>query len=548
LTVQNDNEISNFEDQPLELDTGDWKSDETGVWRQGMGGVEIACTHPIMPVQRLRNIDTGELKIRLQFRRGSQNRKSWSNILIGLDTLANAKNIVNLAQIGVSVTSGKRAQSLVDYLADVMDRNYDIIPETRSVSRMGWNEEGFSPYVDGIVFDGNDNFSRTFKAIGPHGHFKDWLDAVNEVRHYSLAARVVLAASFASALVEPLGVLPFFVHLWGMDSGSGKTTGLMLAASVWGNPAVGGPYLATFKSTAVGTEILAGFLHSLPVILDELQLARDSRGKINFNVYELASGSGKLRSNKALGLAHTPTWANCFITSGETPLVAENDGAGAVNRVIEVECKAEAKVVEDGHKTANTLKEHYGHAGKAFIERLTEDGGIEKAKRFYEAYYAGCLRNDAVEKQAHAAALILTADTLICEWIFKDNYRLEVKDIAEYLKTKEAVSAAERGYAYMCDWVAQNSAKMQGRTDIDVYGRIDGNTAYIIRSVFYTACESAGISAKALLSHLKSKGLIEVRNGSRAVTVGKSLGGSKVECVALKLPADDMQDNELEPF
>ena len=86
--------------------------------------------------------------------------------------------------------------------------------------------------------------------------------------------------------------------------------------------------------------MMAGFLHSLPLFLDDLQLAKDKHGNVIFNVYDLASGSGKLRSNKALGLNYTPTWANCFITSGETPIVGENDGAGAVNRVIEIECLA----------------------------------------------------------------------------------------------------------------------------------------------------------------------------------------------------------------
>ena len=42
---------------------------------------------------------------------------------------------------------------------------------------------------------------------------------------------------------------------------------------------------------------MAGFLHSLPLFMDELQLAKDRHGRVNFNVYELAAGSGKLRGN-----------------------------------------------------------------------------------------------------------------------------------------------------------------------------------------------------------------------------------------------------------
>ena len=547
--VKSENEITAFEDQEIELDSGDWKTSENGVWRNGpLGGIEIACPHPITIKARLKNIDTCEVKLVIRFRRGSNSRKTWIDVPVGQDILANAKNIVSLAQIGIAVTSGKRAQSLVDYLDELHNRNYDIIPEMKSVSRLGWNEEGFSPYQNGIVFDGNGNFQKTFDAIGPHGSSKAWLEEVLQVRKYSITVRIILAASLASVLIEPLGCLPFFVHLWGMDSGTGKTVALMLAASIWGNPAVGGPYLTTFKSTAVGTEVLAGFLNSLPVILDELQLARDNRGRINFNVYELGSGSGKLRSNKSLGLSPTPTWSNCFITSGETPLVGDNDGAGALSRVIEVECKADAKVVEDGHRTANVLKANYGHAGKEFVYRLQQptapgrdDTNMSLARSLYESYFTACLKCNAVDKQAHSAALILTADSLAENWIFRDGLRLTPEDIAEYLRTADTVSAANRGYAYMCDWVVQNGSKLKGSSDTEFYGLIDAesNKVYILRNVFFSACENAGISPKALLSHLKSKGLIDTYASRRNFTISKSINGVKTEYVAMHLPKQD---------
>src|SRR5699024_6386221 len=106
---------------------------------------------------------------------------------------------------------------------DVLDLNQDIIPEVKSVSRMGWNEEGFSPYVSGIVFDSADTFRGAYNAITQVGSYDEWKAEALDARSYSLTARIVLAASFASVLVEPLGCLPFFVHLWGMDSGTGKT-------------------------------------------------------------------------------------------------------------------------------------------------------------------------------------------------------------------------------------------------------------------------------------------------------------------------------------
>ena len=50
---------------------------------------------------------------------------------------------------------------MVDFLRDAIDKNQDIIPEVKAVSRMGWNEEGFSPYVGGVAFDRNPAISST---------------------------------------------------------------------------------------------------------------------------------------------------------------------------------------------------------------------------------------------------------------------------------------------------------------------------------------------------------------------------------------------------
>ncbi len=543
-----DTNITDFEQSELELNTGEWVANEYGVYRYGVNGPEYACTHPIYPCERLRNIDTNEMKLTIAYKRGLKNRNLWNYQTIDYDMAMNAKNIVSLAKLGISVTSGKRAQNLVDYLADIIDLNYDFIPERKSVSRLGWNEEGFSPYIGDIVFDGHDQFGRMFDAVKPHGNLEDWLEEVKRVRKYSLTARIVLASSFASVLVGPMGCVPFFVHLWGMASETGKTVAQMVAASVWAEPTRGGDYFKTFKATSVGFEVMAGFLRSLPLVIDELQLSKDARGKMIFNVYELESGSGKMRSNKTLGIAATARWENCFITSGETPITNEQDGAGALNRVIEIECLSENKVIENGHRTAECMKKNYGHAGKMFVELLCEDGVMDIAKKRYSELFEEYTSMKATEKQSHSAALITLADEIATSYIFKDDLEIKTSELAEFLKSKEAISAADRGYDYICDWVAMNANKFRPDSEIgDIYGVLgsvetaDAGYAYIIRSVFNKACADMGISHRALLSQLRTKGLIETRG--RAFTVDKRLSKEvRAECVKLNLNGGVAED------
>ena len=545
--VDSSGNIINFQGVEEEYTLRTWNTDETGVWRIGRDNYrEYACAHPIFPCQLLRNIDTGELKVKLKYRRG--NTPYWTTCVVDFDTVANARNIVSLSKIGISVTSGTRAQNLVDYISEAIDENYDAIEQIRSVSHLGWNQEGFAPYIRDVEFDGNPNFDGIFKSITQKGSYETWLNEMIKCRQYSIVAHIVIAASFASCLIEPLGTLPFFVHLWGMDSGTGKTVAQMAAASVWGNPTVGDPFFPTFKGTSAGFEILAGFLHSLPMFIDELQMAKDRNGKVIFNVYELASGTGKLRGNKQLGLANIPTWNNCFITSGETPIVGEQDGAGALNRVIEIECTANNKCVEDGRTTANILKNNYGFGGRAFVLKLREEGVMELVRKVYDIKYAECLDDKATEKQAHAAAAILTADALASEWIFGDK-PLTSKQMSDFLKTAESVSASARGYRYICDWVATNFNKFGAVENGEIYGVIEDDVAFIIRSVFNKACAAEGINPKALLSHLKTKGLLKMRRDSRGYTITKRLSNAPpMDCVAVLLTenADDSTEFDYE--
>ena len=103
----------------------------------------------------------------------------------------------------------------------------------------------------------------------------------------------------------------------------------MVAASVWGDPAIGS-YVKTFDGTVVGMEKTAAFLNNLPLCLDELQLAKDARGRTQFDVYKLAQGVGRTRGNRAGGVDLTPTWRNCILTTGESPLTGTASGAGKI--------------------------------------------------------------------------------------------------------------------------------------------------------------------------------------------------------------------------
>lgn len=548
-TPRTDGKQTEFQDQPLELNCGNWTANDSGVKIDSEYGPVEACSHAIEPTQRLINIDTDTEKLTIWYRRG----KTVRSIIVDKSVLASPQSIIKLSDRGIAVNS-ENAKPLIKYLADLEAMNYTAIPEKRSVSRLGWIPKyGFSPYVDDLEFDGDQQFRTAFESVSRHGKYTEWLKVAQEARRGSQTARIVIAASFASALVEICGCLPFFVHLWSSDSGTGKTVALMVAASVWANPTVG-TYIQTFNSTVVGREKMAAFCNSLPLCIDELQLGKDNRGKQQFDVYALAEGVGRTRGTKSGGLEKTATWRNCILTTGETPITTSAAGAGAMNRVIDVECKPGETVITSGNKVAEIVKKHYGHAGKKFVEKIHEDGE-EHVRKVYQGNYSDLMTGDTTEKQAMAAALILTADQLADKWIFEDTENIPddinlmewsviplfSDDIRQFLLTKSQVDVNQRAYDFILDWIATNRNRF-GAEQGDIYGIIDGDVAYIIPTVFQRALDAEGYSYAGFLGWLKGKELIQ-RGDGRNWTVKRRIGNSTVRFIGLKLPETELFDD-----
>lgn len=531
-----------FDGQEMELNCGIWESTDWGIYRETpMGGREYACAHPIMPVERLVNIDTNEVKIKLAYKRSGRDKR-WLTTIVGKDIISTARSITTLAMQGISVTSST-ASTLVDYLNDMENLNYDLIPESKSIGRLGnIPGYGFSPYVPDLVFDGEAAFRNLYDTIKQEGSIGAWYDAIMECRKMSVTAKILIAASFAAPILSIVGALPFFVHLWGVDSGTGKTVGLMAAASVWGNPALGS-YIQTFNATQVGHERTAAFLNHLPMCIDELQLTKDSHGRSNFDVYQLAQGVGRARGKRSGGIEQTPTWSTCFLTTGESPIYGEASGAGAVNRVLNIECTAGDAVIRDGQRISGILKQNFGHAGRIFVKNLySSEKILHQVRSVYNDFFHDLRQGDSTEKQAMAAAAILTADFLASLWIWQDGGEslLTSEEIAQFLASREAVSAGRRAYDWLCDWVASNTSRfysdLKGDFSGEIYGVLEHNTAYIIRGIFMRALTDAGFSSSATISYLKSNNLIETRG--RANTKSKRIHGVRTECIVLRLPSD----------
>ena len=518
-----------FDGQELELFSGEYVCDDLGVMLQDKYGFEnIICRHPIMPIRRLVNVDSGEERLQIAYRKG----RAWRTLIAEKSTIASSNKILDLASNGVLVTS-ENAKALSKYLLEIEDLNYETLPEQKSVGRLGWvGQHGFSPYVQDLAFDGENSFKHIFEAVKTDGFYSEWLNAMKKLRAEKGSGRLFLAASFASVILEPCGLLPFFLHAWG-GTEVGKTVGLMIAASVWACPKMG-EYITTFNSTLVGQEMTATFLNSLPMCIDELQI-QSSAGVKDFDkiIYQLTEGVGRTRGAKTGGLQKINTWKNCIITNGEHPISNTNSGGGAVNRIVEFECTQ--KVYSDLPEISAIIQSNYGFAGKIFVEWLQEKGNFDIVFNLQKDYYRKLLTMDSTEKQAASASAILAADHIATEIIFKDENNLTVQDMANIMTKKDEVNVNIRAYDYILELVARNPNKFKtndfGDYQGEVWGKIDGNHLYIIKSVFDREMQNAGFNSTAFLSWAKRMDYLLTSKERR--TIVSRVAGTPTNCVCI---------------
>ena len=465
-----------FTGQPEELQCGAWRATDLGVTMQKFDGrgmpVQItACMHPILPIEILKNVDTGDERVTLAyFKYGT-----WNQVTVNREVCADNATIVKvLSKIGIDVTS-ENAKFLVRYISDCIGMNPAKLEPKRSINRLGWCGNEFMPYAEDIVYDGDKEYDPIFRNIHEHGSFQIWKEHCSRLRENKIN-RLAFAASFGSVLIELLRILPFVFHIWSGESGTGKTVAIMAAMSIWGNPKMGG-LVKTMNTTKVNIMRTSAFLYSLPYAGDELQTMKD-KWTTNFDqlIYQITEGIDRGRGRASGGVEETKTWHNSYLFTGEEPITKANSRAGSKNRVIEIE--AEEKLIEDGNHTVSVLTENYGHAGKKLVEYL-QNTDTEKLRQEYKKYFDAMCKLDTTEKQAMAMSCILVADHILVDQIFTDEAPLQVKDVEGYLRSAKEVDVAERSYQIVLNWIAKNPLRFQNPTSGDnkgeVWGRIDAD-------------------------------------------------------------------------
>ena len=288
-----------------------------------------------------------------------------------------------LLKMGLVINVNAR-QALNSYLQSMEPKK-----QVRCVLQTGWAGTDFRAFAlpdevigagaGGVVFQSGEAYCNEYTTGGT---LEGWRDQVAQPAVGNPVLMLALCAAFAGPLLARVNAESGGVHFVG-DSSTGKTTALQAACSIWG----GDGYRRSWRSTANGMEGAAAMFNDGLLALDEI--SECDPHDIGAIVYALGNGRGKQRASRT-GAARTVTrWRSFIVSTGETTIeTAMLEGgsrvkAGQAVRLIDIRVQrkhgawdelhdyASGTAFSDGIKRAAAT--HHGHAGRAFLDRLTRD-------------------------------------------------------------------------------------------------------------------------------------------------------------------------------
>lgn len=261
-------------------------------------------------------------------------------------------------------------------------------PVVTLVRSSGWHSD--TAYVNGHQIFGapswfvDEQSAGIADRQGRKGTLEGWRQGVERLALQSKGLLAAIAQSLAGALIEPLQLDPYILHLW-VDSTQGKSTAARLAASIWGSPD------QTFKSwntTRQSPEALAEQFNGACLVLDDTARVDFDPARFAQVVHALCSPIGRSSLGQGRSLNEQRRWRCTILSTGEISIrqkLGEHYQGGHRVRALDLFCTHGNLARDDRH--AEELRDfchaEYGVVGDAWIEYLLRPGVLGQIKVNY---------------------------------------------------------------------------------------------------------------------------------------------------------------------
>lgn len=466
--------------------------------------VHSASWNPVIISGHIENVDIpGSEKIELSFK----NRGKWKKTICKRSDVFVSRNLPLLSDCGLGVSS-ETSRYLVKYLQALEVENMERIPRKKAVSKLGWRDKETVFVLPGIEsgyeVDLSSGSESKISGFGQVGDFNAWIAKMQEVRKRD-KARLIMAASFAAPLLQIVNQRPFAIHNWDNTRG-GKTATQHAALSIWGKP---GEIARTFDDTRTSLERTAALYTDLPLGINEYELLNNKKKEnIDSMIYQICEGQGRGRGT-VTGLQDTAKWRTVAITNGESQIIQDSTKGGVFTRLVEIK----GGPLFDDDMFASSLyaftARNYGHAGKAFIEKLltfNHDEIRERYKQGREIFRQDY--PDNIPSHLDIMACLAVAEYYASVWIFDISPQVAAMDAVRITKgaiadlaTQSDADESLRAWDWLPDWIAMNSKKFNSlfSTSYETPGYVDEEYIYIVSTELKKALKQAGFNANKVL-------------------------------------------------
>lgn len=476
-----------------------------------------------------------------------------------------------LSQWGVTAY-GKRFDLLMEYVVKSVDVYQDEWKAETMRHQFGWvdNDGKFVLGDQEITVDGNvysppsKVTSKLAKYIGPVGTLEEW-KKVWEL--YGLPGMEPHAFAALSAFGAPL--LKFFnqtgavINLYNSRSGTGKTTVLNMANSVYGHPK---ELRLKLDDTMNGRLLWVGILNNLPATMDELTNATPK--EYSDFLYALSNGKGKERmmagSNELR--ENNTTWQTITISTSNASFaeklsVLKNNPEGELMRLFEypVGLVDMADNLDTKRLFDTVLFQNYGHAGPIFLRyvlnnlervklmctqvqaKIDRELGLLPKERFWSATIAANIVGAVLAKKCN---LINWDLDRVYDWACGQVMRLRNETTPPLLDVQQII--ADYMYRNMQNILvvddlvdrrskAAHIPKREPKGELRIRIEPDAKMMYFIAKPFKDYCVQYQINYNETLSRLEKEGRLVERKAKRVAKGMNGIVGAAIHCLWFKI-------------
>ena len=215
------------------------------------------------------------------------------------------------------------------------------------------------------------------------GVLQPWKEAAKMITDQgSPELDMLLATSFAAALIELTGQSGAIVSAFSPSSGCGKSTAIKVGQGVWGHPRKGVNMLAD-TDNAVFAKLAA--IRNLPLYWDELHVEEDII-KFSQILFRITHGREKARLDRNATMRQTNEFSSLIIACSNSSLAdklalrGKNTSAGTLRcfefQMPDLKSKLSPSVVD---AMVDRLRENHGVAGVEYARVISENKDKTKA-------------------------------------------------------------------------------------------------------------------------------------------------------------------------